>query len=143
MDDRFLLTRFRTAQDEGGTYNRALAELRAGKKRSHWMWFVFPQIAGLGRSAMAERYAIGSLAEAEEYARDPVLGARLRECARALLADGGGDAVAILGPVDALKLRSSMTLFAAAAPDEQLFGEVLERFFGGEADEATLELLRS
>jgi uncharacterized protein (DUF1810 family) len=138
----FQLSRFRSAQDEGGTYERALAELQSGRKRSHWMWFVFPQIAGLGRSAMSRTYAIGSLEEASAYARDPVLGARLRACARALLdLDRGEDAVGVLGPVDALKLRSSMTLFAAAAPEETAFEEVLGRYFAGAGDEATLALL--
>jgi uncharacterized protein (DUF1810 family) len=127
--DPFDLERFLAAQDEGGTYARALAELRAGRKTSHWMWFVFPQEAGLGQSAMSRRYAIGSLDEARAYLAHPLLGARLRECAAALLAVEGRSAVAILGEVDALKLRSSMTLFAAADPGEPLFPAVLERYF--------------
>jgi uncharacterized protein (DUF1810 family) len=143
MSERFDLSRFRAVQDDGGTYGRALAELRAGRKRSHWMWFVFPQIAGLGHSATARRYAIASLAEAAAYANDPVLGARLRECSRALLdLEPGADPATVLGSVDSLKLRSSMTLFAAAAPQEPLFAAVLERHFGGVRDDATLELLR-
>ncbi len=123
------LQRFVTAQDDGGTYERALAELRAGRKTSHWMWFVFPQEAGLGQSAMSRRYAIGSPAEARAYLGHPVLGPRLRECAAALLAVEGRSAVEILGEIDAMKLRSSMTLFAAADPGEPLFPAVLERYF--------------
>jgi uncharacterized protein (DUF1810 family) len=143
VTDRFQLSRFRNAQDEGGAYSRALDELRAGLKRSHWMWFIFPQVAGLGHSAMAQRYAIRSLEEAAAYARDPLLGGRLRECARALLElDPAADAAGVLGSLDALKLRSSMTLFAAAAPEEPLFGEVLERYYEGEEDPATNDLLR-
>jgi uncharacterized protein (DUF1810 family) len=133
------LERFRAAQDEGGTYDRAVAELRAGQKRSHWMWFVFPQIAGLGRSPMAERYAIATLDEARAYLADPVLGERLRECARILVDLGGSDPESIFGGIDAMKLRSSMTLFARAAPDEPVFAEVLDRYFGGAADDATLQ----
>jgi uncharacterized protein (DUF1810 family) len=131
------LARFLRAQDEGDTYERALAELRAGHKRTHWMWFVFPQIAGLGSSAMAREYAIGSLAQARAYLEEPVLGARLRECARALLSLGDISAEEVLGPVDALKLRSSMTLFAIADPGEPLFGEVLGRYFDAAFDERT------
>ncbi len=131
------LVRFLHAQEEGATYERALAELRAGRKRTHWMWFVFPQVAGLGSSAMAREYAIGSLAEAQAYLAEPVLGARLRECARALLALEGASAEEILGPVDALKLRSSMTLFALADPGEPLFREVLRRYFEAGSDERT------
>jgi uncharacterized protein (DUF1810 family) len=133
------LQRFVEAQ--APVYDRVLDELRAGRKESHWMWFVFPQLAGLGRSAMAQRYAIGSLDEARAYLAHPVLGARLRECAGLLLATRGRSAEAILGPIDALKLRSSMTLFGRAAPGEVLFGEVLERFYGGVPDAATEALL--
>lgn len=129
--DPFELERFLSAQDEGGTYARALAELRAGRKTSHWMWFVFPQEAGLGQSAMSRRYAIGSLEEARAYLAHPVLGSRLRECAAALLAVEGRSAVSILGEVDAMKLRSSMTLFARADLREPLFPAVLERYFEG------------
>ena len=103
-----------TAQDRYGTYDRALAELRAGAKASHWMWFVFPQLAGLGSSAMAREYAISSLDEARAYLAHPVLGPRLRECARVVADTRGSSAERIFGPVDAMKLRSSMTLFAAA-----------------------------
>lgn len=134
---RFDLERFVAAQDEGGIYERALTELRAGSKRSHWMWFVFPQIAGLGRSPIAQRYAIESLEEAAAYAAHPVLGPRLRECCDALLAlPEGGSAEQVLGGIDALKLRSSMTLFAHAA-SEPLFREVLNRYYGGAADPET------
>jgi uncharacterized protein (DUF1810 family) len=135
--DPHALRRFVQAQDETGTYARALAELRAGRKTSHWMWFVFPQLAGLGRSAMSRTYAIASLAEAEAYLGHPVLGPRLRECAEALLGVSGKSAATILGGVDALKLHSSMTLFARAAPGEPLFRQVLDRYYDGELDEAT------
>ena len=135
------LARFREAQDRGGVYERALAELRAGEKRSHWIWFVFPQLAGLGHSEMAQRFAISSLQEARAYLDDPELGARLRACAAALLDCGEASAERILGPVDALKLRSSMTLFALADDGDPLFAEVLERFCAGERDGATLALL--
>ncbi len=135
------LERFRAAQDAGETYERALAELRAGSKRSHWMWFVFPQLDGLGRSETARRYAIRSLGEAREYLADAVLGARLRESAGVLLEHEHTDAEEILGSVDALKLRSSMTLFELAGTEEPVFGEVIDRFYGGERDAATLHLL--
>lgn len=131
------LQRFVDAQNEGATYDRALTELRAGSKRSHWMWFVFPQLAGLGRSETARRYALPGLAEARDYLNHPVLGPRLLTCARALLEQEHSDPVDILGAVDAQKLRSSMTLFALADPTATLFPEVLQRFFGGQADEAT------
>ena len=141
MSDPHDLQRFRAAQDDGGVYDRAVAELRAGQKRSHWMWFVFPQVAGLGRSPMAQRFAIASLDEARAYVADPVLGPRLRECARILVDLGESDAALIFGGVDAMKLRSSLTLFAGAAPDEPVFAEVLDRYFAGERDAATLERL--
>ena len=140
MGDPYGLQRFVDAQDDG-SYDAALAELRAGRKRSHWMWFVLPQVVGLGRSAMAQRYALSGLEEARAYLEHPVLGRRLRECARVLAELPTTDPVAVLGEVDAVKLRSSMTLFEAAAPDEPGFAEVLDRFFRGERDEATLELL--
>jgi uncharacterized protein (DUF1810 family) len=131
------LQRFVAAQDRGGTYEAALAELRAGRKRSHWMWFVFPQIAGLGRSPMAQEYAIGSLDEARAYLDHPLLGARLRESARVLADQSGLSAFDIFGGIDAMKLRSSMTLFAHAAPGEPAFAAVLDRYFDGERDPAT------
>ena len=141
MSDPFHLQRFVDAQDSGGTYEQALAELRAGSKRSHWMWFVFPQVAGLGRSATAQHFAVTGLAEARAYIAHPVLGPRLVEAARALTALPGSDAARVLGSVDALKLRSSMTLFAAADPGQPVFTEVLDRYFGGEPDEATTRRL--
>jgi uncharacterized protein (DUF1810 family) len=142
-DEPYHLERFVTAQDSGGTYQRALAELQAGRKTSHWMWFIFPQVAGLGFSAMAQRYAISGVAEARAYLGHPVLGPRLRACTGAIAATSGSTADRILGPVDAMKLRSCMTLFADAAPEEKVFGEVLARYFDGEPDEATLARLTS
>jgi uncharacterized protein (DUF1810 family) len=139
MDAR--LQRFVEAQDESGTYADALAELRAGRKRSHWMWFVFPQIAGLGQSPTAQYFAIADLEEARAYLAHPLLGPRLRDCAAALVALDGSDPVAVLGGIDAMKLRSSMTLFAHADPDEPLFATVLDRYYRGEEDHATLRLL--
>jgi uncharacterized protein (DUF1810 family) len=135
------LQRFVEAQDGDGTYERALAELRAGRKTSHWMWFVFPQIAGLGRSEMSRRYAISSAEEARAYFDHPVLGPRLVECARALLEHEGRSATEIMGGIDATKLRSSMTLFAAVAPEEPAFRQILDRYFDGEPDEATTRRL--
>ena len=131
------LERFVLAQDEGGTYASAVAELRAGRKLGHWMWFVFPQIAGLGSSPTAQRYAISSLDEARRYLAHPALGPRLEECARVLTELSGRSAREIFGPVDAMKLRSSVTLFARAAPERPLFEKVLDRYFDGVADEAT------
>jgi uncharacterized protein (DUF1810 family) len=143
VSDHHRLERFVTAQDRGATYTSALAELRAGHKRGHWMWFVFPQIAGLGRSPTAQAYAIESLDEARAYIEHPVLGPRLTESARALTELSGSKAEDILGAVDALKLRSSMTLFARAAPHNPLFSRVLDQFYGGVADPATDRLLGS
>ncbi|MBS1879779.1 MAG: DUF1810 domain-containing protein [Actinobacteria bacterium] len=137
----FDLKRFVAAQDRGGIYERALAELRAGRKASHWMWFVFPQIEGLGRSPTARAYAIASLAEARAYLEHPVLGPRLRRCAEALLGLDGEDPVAVMGPIDAIKLRSSMTLFACADPADERYPGVLRKFYGGDEDAATLEIL--
>jgi uncharacterized protein (DUF1810 family) len=134
----FDLERFVTAQR--GSYDSALAELTAGRKRGHWMWFVFPQIAGLGFSSTAQHYAISGLAEARAYLAHPVLGPRLVEAAKALLALPGDDPVAVLGSVDALKLRSSMTLFAQAS-DEPAFRQVLDKFYDGSEDDATLTRL--
>ena len=135
------LGRFVRAQDEGGTYAAALAELRRGRKVSHWMWFVFPQLAGLGRSSTARYFAIGSLGEAEAYLAHPVLGPRLVEASRAVAGLTGVTAEDVFGGVDALKLRSSMTLFAHAAPAEPVFTAVLERYFDGRPDPATVALL--
>jgi uncharacterized protein (DUF1810 family) len=137
----FDLERFVRAQDAGGTYSRALGELRAGRKRSHWMWFVFPQIEGLGHSATAQAYAIASLEEARAYLEHPVLGPRLRECAEALLGLETDDAAAAMGGVDAVKLRSSITLFGRADPADDRFPRLLGKFYGGEEDEATLARL--
>ncbi len=122
------LERFVSAQS-GGIFDQALAELRAGRKTSHWMWFVFPQIAGLGRSAMAQAYAIADLTEARAYLAHPVLGPRLQECVEAVGAHTGRSADQIMGGIDALKLRSSLTLFARADPTEALFGRVLAQYF--------------
>jgi uncharacterized protein (DUF1810 family) len=140
-DDPYNLQRFVAAQNAAGTYERALSELRAGRKRSHWIWFVFPQIAGLGHSPNARAYAISSLAEAKAYLADTLLGPRLLECVRALLAIEGKSAPEILGEIDAIKLCSSMTLFATAVPQEPLFGQVLDRYFDGAADVATKQRL--
>jgi uncharacterized protein (DUF1810 family) len=136
-DDPYDLQRFVTAQDTGGTYQRAVAELRAGRKTSHWMWFVFPQIAGLGYSPTARTYAITSLDEARAYLAHPVLGPRLAECAGILAGLRGRTAEQIFGEVDAMKLGSSMTLFARAAPGEPVFRQVLDQYFGGVTDSAT------
>ncbi|CAA9244219.1 MAG: NTP pyrophosphohydrolases including oxidative damage repair enzymes [uncultured Acidimicrobiales bacterium] len=137
MDDPFELERFVAAQDAGGTYARAVEELRRGDKTSHWMWFVFPQIEGLGHSAMSTRYAISSLAEARAYLRHPVLGLRLLECAGIVAVTHDRTATQVFGFIDAQKLHSSMTLFHRAAPDEAVFREVLDRFFAGVTDEST------
>lgn len=134
------LARFVAAQD--GVYPGVVEELRRGRKVGHWIWFIFPQVAGLGRSAMSEHYAIGSLAEARAYLAHPILGPRLRECAELLLAAPAGRAAAdILGGLDAMKVRSSMTLFARADPSEPPFRRVLDRFYGGAADPLTDRLL--
>jgi uncharacterized protein (DUF1810 family) len=135
------LQRFVDAQDDLRTYDTALAELRAGRKRSHWMWFVLPQLAGLGMSSTAEHFGIHGLAEARAYLRHPVLGPRLLACVRALVDLEGHDPVTVLGHVDALKLRSSMTLFAQADPGEPLFRQVLEQYYDGAEDPATVSLL--
>jgi uncharacterized protein (DUF1810 family) len=137
--DPFALQRFVDAQN--GVYEQAVRELREGHKRSHWMWFVFPQIAGLGRSPTAQHFAVSGLAEAEAYLAHPVLGPRLRECARIVAELPTTDAEQVFGSVDALKLRSSMTLFARADPDEQVFADVLDQYFDGEPDEATTSRL--
>ena len=136
----FDLERFVTAQE--GVYEGALRELRAGRKTGHWIWFIFPQLAGLGRSETSRFYGIESLDEARAYLEHPVLGPRLRECASAVLATQDATADQIFGSLDAMKVRSSMTLFHRAEPDEPLFVEVLERFYGGAADAATDSMLR-
>ena len=132
------LDRFVEAQ--APVYDRALAELKAGRKQSHWMWFVFPQIAGLGRSPMAQHYAIQNLAEAQTYLAHPLLGARLRECAQAVIDVESRTANEIFGSPDDLKLRSSLTLFDLASPDD-IFRAALEKYFDSEEDPLTLEKL--
>jgi uncharacterized protein (DUF1810 family) len=136
----FDLERFVTAQQ--GVYEGALRELRQGRKTGHRIWFIFPQLVGLGRSELSRFYGFESLAEARAYLEHPVLGPRLRECVGAVLATSGLTAEQIFGSLDAMKVRSSMTLFHRAAPDEPLFGQVLERFYQGVEDPATVELLR-
>ena len=135
----FDLARFVQAQAE--VFEDALGELRSGRKTSHWIWFIFPQIAGLGFSEMSRRYSIRSLDEAKAYLEHPVLGARLRECAGLLLAVDGTTAEGVFGPLDAMKVRSSMTLFHRAAPQDPLFIAVLDRLYGGQLDSATDRLL--
>ncbi|HJS45862.1 MAG TPA: DUF1810 domain-containing protein [Rhizomicrobium sp.] len=133
------LDRFVEAQ--APVYDRALSELKTDRKQSHWMWFVFPQIAGLGRSPMAQHYAIQNLAEARAYLEHPLLGTRLKECVQAVLDIEGKTAHAIFGSPDDLKFRSSMTLFAHATRDEKLFRAALSKYFIGEEDERTLQIL--
>lgn len=133
------LTRFLEAQE--GVYERVVGELRRGRKTGHWSWFIFPQLAGLGSSETSRYYAISSLGEAREYLAHPVLGARLRECAGIVLATEGRTAEQIFGGLDAMKVRSSMTLFHRDAPEEAVFVQVLGRFYGGLADPATDRLL--
>jgi uncharacterized protein (DUF1810 family) len=139
MNDPFNLDRFVEAQ--AALYSQALAEIRAGRKRSHWMWFIFPQLGGLGSSPTSQRYAIKGRAEAEAYLAHPVLGVRLLECAEALLALRTGSASEVFGHPDDLKLRSSMTLFASISEPRSGFERVLDRFFGGERDALTVRLL--
>lgn len=138
-DDPYDLQRFLRAQEP--IYATALAELRGGQKRSHWMWFIFPQIEGLGQSPTSKYYAIKSLTEAQAYLQHPVLGPRLRECAEAILAIEGRSAAEIFGFPDDLKLRSSMTLFAALAGADSVFARVLERFYDGRPDGQTLRIV--
>ena len=128
--DRFL-------GEQARVYDGVLDELRRGRKVGHWIWFIFPQVAGLGHSAMSQRFAISSLDEARAYLAHPLLGARLRECAGILLAIDGRTAEPVFGPTDAMKLRSSMTLFHRAAPDESVFVQVLDRYFDGVPDGLT------
>jgi uncharacterized protein (DUF1810 family) len=135
------LERFVLAQDAAGTYDQAVAELRRGQKTGHWMWFVFPQIAGLGQSATSRTFAISSLAEAKDYLAHPVLGRRLIECASIVAASRGRTAEQIFGGIDARKLHSSMTLFSRAEPAEPVFGQVLDQYFGGRPDPATEQRL--
>ena len=139
IDDPYDLGRFVVAQ--GRLLDRVVAELRVGRKTSHWMWFVFPQVAGLGSSPMSVRFAIGSLAEARAYLDHPVLGLRLLDCIRLVLAVEGGSAHAVFGSPDDAKFRSCLTLFARAATQEPLFAAALDRFYGGEPDPETLARL--
>jgi uncharacterized protein (DUF1810 family) len=132
------LARFVEAQEP--IYDLALSELRRGEKRGHWIWFIFPQLAGLGHSPTAQHYGLSGPEEATEYVTHPVLGTRLRECTHALTELPGADPVAVLGLVDALKVRSSMTLFAEVS-DDPVFRRVLEQYYRGKPDELTLELL--
>lgn len=134
-----MLDRFLEAQR--GDYAAALTEVRRGRKTSHWMWYIFPQIAGLGQSSTARYYSIRDLEEAREYYAHPVLGQRLWEITSVLLALRGSDPVAVFGGIDSMKLKSSMTLFTAAAPDDPLFRQVLDKYYGGEQDSLTLRLL--
>jgi len=138
MTDSFNLQRFVQAQYP--VIDGVMGELRAGRKRSHWMWFVFPQLAGLGRSPTAVRYALSGAEEARAYLDHPELGERLKTCCRLILALPGDSPEAVFGPIDALKLRSSMTLFAAVSEDA-VFSDVLVKYFGGREDGATLDLL--
>lgn len=139
MEDRYDLQRFVAAQMP--VFDAVCDELREGRKRSHWMWFVFPQIGGLGHSAAARKYAISSLDEARAYLRHPVLGDRLRRCCELACTVQGRTAEEIFGTTDAMKFRSSMTLFMRAAPDNRIFSDCLEKFFDGKPDAATLALL--
>ncbi|PKM45669.1 MAG: DUF1810 domain-containing protein [Gammaproteobacteria bacterium HGW-Gammaproteobacteria-1] len=138
IEDRYRLDRFIRAQE--WTYEEALIELRAGKKRSHWMWFIFPQLEGLGRSATAQHYAIKSLDEARAYLAHPLLGERLRECVAILLGLEGRSAEDIFGYPDVLKLHSSLTLFDQVSDGDDIFVRALNKYYGGERDGATLRL---
>ncbi len=139
MTDPHNLARFVTAQDP--VYHRVTAELRAGLKSSHWIWFIFPQLRGLGFSPMAHKFGVGSLEEAQEYLKHPILGDRLRECVALVNEVDGRSATQIFGTPDDLKFRSSLTLFAHAAPDEPLFRTAIQKYFGGIEDPLTLERL--
>ncbi len=136
-DDPFDLSRFVAAQDAGGTYDQAVAELRDGCKAGHWMWFVFPQVSGLGLSHMSRRYSISSLDEARAYLAHPVLGPRLSECAAIVAQTQGLTAEQIFGEIDAIKLRSCVTLFHRAVPGEPVFGQILSQYFDGRPDPET------
>jgi uncharacterized protein (DUF1810 family) len=138
-DDPYDLGRFALAQQRD--YAQAMSEIRSGRKRSHWMWYIFPQIDGLGFSSTSMRYAIKSVAEAEAYLRHPVLGPRLLESVQAILGVEGRSALEVFGSTDHMKLRSSATLFASVSPAGSVFEQVLDRYFGGEPDDKTLRLL--
>ncbi len=137
----FNLQRFVTAQDANDTFKHALTEITRGKKTSHWMWFIFPQLAGLGKTEIAKTYGIVDRAEAEAYLAHPVLGPRLVQCGEAVLGVTGRTAEEIFGPGDALKLRSSATLFASCSPSRSVFHRVLARYYGDEPDALTVSLL--
>ena len=139
MSDPYNLHRFLDAQER--VYDTVLAELRAGRKSSHWIWFIFPQIAGLGRSSIAQQFAVASLDEAKAYLQHPVLGQRLRECTQLLLDVNGRSAEEIFGYPDYLKFRSCMTLFSAATTDNTLFKAALHKYFDGQPDQSTLDIL--
>ncbi|MDZ4782760.1 MAG: DUF1810 domain-containing protein [Planctomycetia bacterium] len=141
MDDPYDLQRFVDAHEQA--YSSAIAEIRAGRKRSHWMWFIFPQFAGLGSSAMSQRYAIRSSQEAKAYLLHPQLGERLIACAESLLALHGLTCQQIFGAPDDMKLRSCATLFAQVTPANSVFEQLLDKYFGGARDEQTLQLMRS
>jgi uncharacterized protein (DUF1810 family) len=143
IDDPYDLKRFVLAQNADDIYETAFGELRRGQKTSHWMWFVFPQVAGLGFSSLSMRFSIASLDEAKAYLQHPVLGPRLIECAEIVADLQELSAQQVFGAVDAQKLQSSMTLFSRASPDERAFERVLDRYFGGHADVATEDLLSS
>jgi uncharacterized protein (DUF1810 family) len=139
MSDTYNLHRFLDAQ--APTYDSVLAELRAGRKSSHWIWFIFPQIAGIGHSGMAQKFAIGSLDEAKTYLQHPILGPRLRACAQLVLDVNGRNAEEIFSYPDNLKFRSCMTLFLTAATDNTLFNNALLKYFDGKPDQSTLDIL--
>ena len=139
MDDPYGLERFVRAQ--ASSYQQALSELERGRKHSHWMWWIFPQLEGLGSSTTSRAYSIKSEAEARAYLDHPLLGPRLRECANAIMAVGGQSATAILGSPDDLKLKSCATLFAHVSSPGSVFERILDKFYGGERDAATLRLL--
>jgi len=134
------LERFLKAQERD--YNTALSEIKSGRKRSHWVWYIFPQIRGLGFSSTVQFYAIQDLGEAQAYMKDPVLRERLLEISSALLMLSSSDPTEVMGYPDDLKLRSSMTLFMAAAPEETVFQKVLDKYFGGKPDDRTLQILK-
>ena len=141
MADEFNLARFLNAQEN--SYAAALSEIRAGKKQSHWIWYVFPQIKGLGSSSNSEFYGLVSLAEARAYLNHPLLGQRLKEATAVLLVHRSQNVTSILGEIDALKFKSCLTLFSLADPSEPLFNDALEYFFSGKRDEHTIELLKA
>ena len=138
MEDAYRLSRFVDAQNLAHTYEAAVSELRTAQKLGHWMWFIFPQVTGLGSSPMSREFGISSIGEAQAYLQHPVLGARLIECARILMGIEGESATDIFGSIDAKKLRSSMTLFMTAGPDKPVFREVLAKYFRGSADQETI-----